>query len=83
VILAPNTAWHCGDGWVCTRRPSYGMTRSGYTSQAGAPSSKLIRLEGERIWRRLMIWQFSNAGTAFVRIKGKPFVVPDHTIPPC
>ena len=34
----------------------------------------MLRLEGEKRWRRLMCWQFSNAGTCFVRVKGQPFV---------
>jgi len=59
-----------------TARPSYGMARSGYTLRSGAPSSTMIRLEGEKRWRRVMIWQFSNAGTAFVRIGGKPYIIP-------
>jgi hypothetical protein len=41
----------------------------------------MIRLEGEHCWRRLMVWQFSNAGTLFVRIKGQPFVVNEYDIP--
>lgn len=60
---------------------AYGMTVLGYTVRRGAPTSVMIRLEGEKRWRRLMIWQFSNAGTAFVRIKGECLVVPDHIIP--
>lgn len=53
------------------------MTAGGYTKQAGAPTSVMIRLEGEKRWRRVMVWQFSNAGTAFVRIKGDAFIVRD------
>jgi hypothetical protein len=57
-----------------------GMTRDGYTTRAGAPTRWLIRLKGEKIWRRVMVWQFSNAGTAFVRIGGKPYVISDHDL---
>ena len=57
--------------------PGSGMTVNGYTKLSGAPSSLMIRLEGENRWRRLMCWQFSNAGTWFVRIKGKEFIVGD------
>ena len=64
-----------------TAQPRWGMTRMGYTQRGGAPSSVMIRLVGESRWRRLMIWQTSNAGTAFVRIKGKPYVVHDTDIP--
>ncbi len=64
-----------------TETPRYGMAADGYTVRSGAPTSMMIRLEGEKIWRRLMVWQFSNAGTCFVRIKGECLIVPDHTIP--
>lgn len=59
----------------------YGMSRDGYTLRSGAPTSKKIRLDGEKIWRRLMVWQFSNAGTCFVKIKGECYIVPEHTLP--
>ena len=64
-----------------TEQPSWGMTKDGYTLRVGAPTSVKIRLEGERRWRRLMVWQFSNASTLFVRIKGQPFIVRDHDVP--
>jgi len=57
-----------------------GMTRMGYTTRAGAPTQWMIRLKGEKVWRRVMVWQFSNAGTAFVRIDGKPYVITDHDL---
>ncbi len=61
--------------------PGAGMTRDGYTTRRGAPTSRMIRLEGEKRWRRLMCWQFSNAGTCFVCVNGKPLVVRDCDLP--
>ena len=58
-----------------TARPNYGMAVDGYTKRSGAPTSIEIKLKGEKIWRRLMIWQFSNAGTTFVNILGEPHIV--------
>lgn len=58
-----------------------GMTRMGYTKLSGAPSHLMIKLEGEKIWRRLMIWQFSNGGTCFVRVKGEALIVAGHDVP--
>jgi hypothetical protein len=58
-----------------TDAPRYGMTVMGYTKLSGAPTSRMIRLEGEKRFRRLMCWQFSNVGTCFVRIKGECLVV--------
>ena len=55
--------------------PRYGMTREGYTKRSGAPTSTMIRLEGEKRWRRVMVWQFSNAGTCFVRVRGQNLIV--------
>lgn len=70
-------------GAKCTREPRPRLTRDGYTRRSGSPSSMMIRLEGEKIWRRVMVWQFSNAGTTFVRIKGKPLIIPAHELPAC
>jgi hypothetical protein len=58
-----------------------GMTRAGYTKSSGAPTERMIRLEGEKTWRRLRVWQFSNMGTLFVRIKGQPLIVREENIP--
>lgn len=58
-----------------------GMTREGYTKRSGAPTSRMIRLQGEKRWRRLMVWQFSNLGTLFVKIDGKPHVVREEDLP--
>ena len=64
-----------------TETPRYGMAADGYTVKAGAPTSYLIRLEGEKRFRRVMCWQFSNVGTLFVRIKGTPYIVRDYDMP--
>lgn len=61
--------------------PRHGMTRDGYTKRSGAPSQIMIRLDGEKRFRRLMIWQFSNAGTLFVRIGGECLIVRETDIP--
>lgn len=64
-----------------TETPRYGVTALGYSKRSGAPTSYLIRLDGEKIWRRLMCWQFSNAGTLFVRINGRPHIVNEYDLP--
>ena len=55
--------------------PRYGVTVFGYSVNSGAPTLMMIRLEGEKIWRRIMCWNFSNVSTFFVRINGQPFIV--------
>jgi hypothetical protein len=57
------------------------MTRDGYTKLSGAPSSTMIRLEGETRWRRMMFWCFSNGSTYFVRIKGQALIIPSNHVP--
>lgn len=64
-----------------TETPRYGMDAFGYTLRSGAPTSYMIKLEGEKRFRRLMCWQFSNCGTLFVRIKKQEFVVHEYDIP--
>ena len=58
-----------------------GLTRDGYTKRSGAPTARMIRLQGEKRWRRLMVWHFSNLGTMFVNIGGKPHVVREEMLP--
>lgn len=64
-----------------TPSPRARTTIDGYTVRAGSPTSMMVRLEGETRWRRLMVWQFRNAGTCFIRSKGRSLIVPTHTIP--
>lgn len=64
-----------------TATPRYGIAADGYTVTSGAPTSVMVRLTGETRWRRIMVWQFSNAGTAFIRIAGVPTIVYDSDIP--
>lgn len=55
--------------------PRYGIAADGYSLRSGAPSQYMVRLENNPRWYRVMVWQFSNAGTAFIRIKGIPYVL--------
>jgi hypothetical protein len=64
-----------------TEPPRWGMAADGYTRRSGAPTGLMVRLEGEKRERRLMCWQFSNAGTLFLRVRGEAFVVREHDIP--
>ena len=66
---------------IHSRTISRPESADGFTVRSGAPTSWLIRLDGEARWRRLMIWQFSNAGTLFVRIKGRALIVREHELP--
>ncbi len=61
--------------------PRYGMTVGRYTKPSGVPTSIMLRLEGEKRWRRLMCWQFSNAGTCFLKMGGKELIVSDSALP--
>jgi hypothetical protein len=52
-----------------------GRTAEGYTTNAGAPSRYMLEVNGS--WLRVYIWQISNSGTAFVRIRGQRYIVSD------
>lgn len=62
--------------------PHYGVTVFGYSKLSGAPTAHMIKLQGEKRWRRVMVWCFSNASTAFIRIKGEPHIVRDIPVRP-
>ena len=64
-----------------TPTPRWGMTVQGYTLLSGAPTSLMVRLAGEKRWRRLMCWQFSNVGTCFVRVSGEDLIVNEYDMP--
>lgn len=40
-------------------------------------STRMIRIKGEKIWRRVYVMCYSNSGTAYVRIKGQQYIVRD------
>lgn len=61
--------------------PRYGVTVDGYTHRSGAPTSVMIRLQGEKRWRRLMVICFSNAGSVFIKSKGARYFVHEYDIP--
>ena len=65
---------------IQTETPHYGMARDGYTYLSGAPTSTMIRLKGERIWRRLMVWCFSNTQTLFIRKGEECLIVLGHDL---
>jgi len=56
------------------------MTRDGYTKRSGSPSHMMVRLDGETLWRRVYVWQFSNTCTYFVRVKGVCLVIPSYVL---
>ncbi len=64
-----------------TEAPRWGMTVFGYTVRSGAPTSMMVRLKGEKRWRRLMVLQFSNAGSCFLRVRGEMLFVSDCDLP--
>ena len=63
---------------ICVKRegdPRPRMTRDGYTKRAGSPTGMKVQLDGESLWRRVYVWQFSNTRTLFVRVKGECLIV--------
>lgn len=47
------------------------QTASGYGSRLA--STRQLRLIGEKVWRRIYVTCYSNAGSAWVTIRGKRF----------
>jgi hypothetical protein len=41
----------------------------------------MVRLAGERRFRRVYCWQFSNAGTIFLKIKGENVIIHEFDLP--
>lgn len=64
-----------------TKTPRYGITRDGYSIKSGAPTDILVRLEGEKRWRRVMCWQWSYTSICFIKSKGKNLVISNFEIP--
>lgn len=58
--------------------PKPRTTRDGYTKRAGSPTGMMVRLDGETMWRRVYVWQFSNSATYFVRVKGECLIIHSH-----
>jgi hypothetical protein len=51
-------------------RAGLSETASGYGKRLRSP--RMIRLHGETRWRRVYVVCYSNAGSAYVVIKGEP-----------
>lgn len=49
------------------------MTVDGYTKKYGVPTDYLVKIKGYRGWRRIRVYQISNAGTCFIRLPGDDF----------
>lgn len=57
--------------WWMKRGLSY--TQTGYGSKI--PTSKMVRLTGEKVWRRVYVRIYSNVGTSYILVKGKQVIV--------
>ena len=51
------------------------QTASGYGRKL--TSSKMVRIKGEKVWRRVYIVCFSNSGSAYILVKGNAFYIRD------
>lgn len=49
------------------------FTRSGYGNRI--PTEHVVKLPGEKIWRRVYVCIWSNSGTAYVDVKGDWVVI--------
>ncbi len=51
------------------------LSQAGYTMKGGSPTSYQVKLEGEKIWRRVYVWQTSNCGTCFIKVLKMPVII--------
>ena len=51
------------------------LTADGYTKRCGAPTNKMVKIEGSNRWYRVMQYCVSNGGTYFVKTKDNPFLI--------
>jgi hypothetical protein len=51
------------------------MTVGGYTKQSGAPTNKMVMIEGSNRWYRVYQYCVSNSGTLFIKTKENPFLI--------
>ena len=51
------------------------MTVNGYTKQSGAPTNKMVKIEGSNRWYRVYQYCVSNSGTLFIKTKENPFLI--------
>lgn len=55
--------------------PTEGIAPDGYTKRSGAPTSYMVQLNNLKRWYRVMVWQFSNVGTCFVRVGKVEYII--------
>ena len=52
-----------------------GLAPDGYTKRSGAPTRYMIQIDGGKRWYRVMVIQFSNAGSTFIRVGGVRYFI--------
>ena len=72
---------HSITGHRTAETPRYGVRADGYSTRDGSPTCHLVKLDDRGPWRRVRVWQFSNAGTAFIRVGGECLILRDDEIP--
>tara|TARA_Y100000389_G_scaffold48812_1_gene44332 strand:+ start:94 stop:399 length:306 start_codon:yes stop_codon:yes gene_type:complete len=63
-----------------TKQPRQRLDSLGYTLRGGSPTDLMLLIEGR--WRRIYVIQFSNAGSAFVKLNREQYFLGriDHDI---
>jgi len=64
----------------CEKNPFTGnlwnyLTVDGYTKRSGAPTNKMVKIEGSNRWYRVYQFCVSNTGTLFIKTKDNPFLI--------
>ena len=58
-----------------TYHPTTGMCVDGYTKRSGAPTPYMVQIDGGKKWYRVMVIQFSNVGSIFIRVGGVRYFI--------
>ena len=58
--------------------PNYGRSADGYGRKI--PTNRLIRLEGEKRWRRVYAVCFSNCASHYILIRGDAYYIHDGDV---
>ena len=61
--------------------PLYAMVKNPYTIRTDEPTNRMVKLEGEKFWRRVMCWGYKNMETYLIWLKGRPFRIHDRDFP--
>lgn len=74
--LYTSPAFFSAAEWKRTKLPQQRLCRDGYTKRGGTPTDIVVRLAGEKIWRRVYTLCFGTGVTQIIYVRGDAMVIP-------